>query len=84
MLADSLAAIGALMKGRSSSWPMLRLGRTMAVIRLVTGIRLGARWVPSAMNYADGPSRGEKVGVARETARKAEGQSHDEETAMSI
>ena len=40
-------------------------------MRICLGIRLLLRHVPSALNQADGPSRGYPVGAAPETLRKA-------------
>ena len=63
-ISDSLVAIGALSKGRSPSWPVLRLCRMAAAVQLAAGIRPYFRWVPSKRNHADGPSRDFPIGVA--------------------
>ena len=39
---------------------------------MATGIRLTLRWIPTDMNPADGPSRGEDIGSAEITKDKAE------------
>ena len=62
VLTDSLVCLGTFSKGRSSSHPLLRLCRRLAMLRMILGIRLSFRWVPTAENVADGPSRGAKVG----------------------
>ena len=69
LLLDSLVALGVLCKGRSSSYPLLRLARQAASVQLVLGVRLYCRHVESALNTADGPSRGQPVGAAPETIR---------------
>ena len=67
IFSDSTAALGCLAKGRSSRPGMLRISRQIAALALGLGIRLVGRYVRSELNYADGPSRGEGVGVAGET-----------------
>ena len=64
---DSLVALGAASKGRSSSAPLLRLCRQLVPLSLILGIRPYYRYIPSEMNPADGPSRGERVGAADST-----------------
>ena len=59
---DSLVCLGALGKGSSSSPALLRLCRKFAAVRICCGIRLLLRWVPTAWNVADGPSRGAALG----------------------
>ena len=54
---DSTAAVGALRKGRSSKRPLLRHCRRLAALNLAEQLTLEARWVPTAKNMADGPSR---------------------------
>ncbi len=58
---DSSAALSGMLKGRSSSPPMLRSLRKSAAVMLACGMWVSPSWVPSADNPADGPSRG--VGV---------------------
>jgi hypothetical protein len=58
---DSSAALTGMLKGRSSSPPMLRSLRKSAAVMLACGMWVSPSWVPSADNPADGPSRG--VGV---------------------
>jgi hypothetical protein len=67
VFSDSQAALGCLAKGRSSRPGMLRISRQIAALALGLGIRLIGRYVRSELNYADGPSRGENLGVAGET-----------------
>ena len=64
---DNLCTLGVLSKGRSSVFAFLVLARRAAAMTLAVGIRMHLRWVPSELDYADGPSRGEDVGVAQET-----------------
>ena len=67
ILVDSMATIGAISKGRSSSPPLLRLCRQITAISLMFGIIPVLRYIPSELNPADGPSRGVGVGAADET-----------------
>ena len=67
IISDSLSALGALSKGRSSRPAMLRVARQLAAIGLGLGLRLVGRYVRSEMNWSDGPSRGERIGAAAET-----------------
>ena len=69
---DSLVTLGVLARGRSSSPALLRLARQAAVVQLVAGIKPVWRWVASHHNFADGPSRREAIGLAKDTAAKAE------------
>jgi hypothetical protein len=69
VLCDSLVAIGALSKGRSSCGPLLRLCRQAAACSLCFGFTLLLRYVPSELNVADGPSRLMGIGAAEETVR---------------
>ena len=72
LLTDSLVAMGALLKGRSSNRTLLRLCRQALATCLATGTRFAIRYVPTWLNVADGPSRAvSRVGVARDTISKA-------------
>ncbi len=62
LLTDSSAVLGALLKGRCSSRPLLTRLRAVTGVLLASGMRLAPRWVPSALNPADDPSRG--IGAA--------------------
>ena len=64
MITDSLVSLGVLAKGRTSSWPLLRLARQGAALTMAFGFRVYYRYVESKRNYADGPSRGFPLGVA--------------------
>ena len=55
---DSAVSVGALTKGRSSAWPILRACRRMAALTLAEATMLEVRWVPTEENFADSPSRG--------------------------
>jgi hypothetical protein len=57
MLLDSSVALGALTKGRSSSFPVLRCVRRISALLLATGVRPLYRFVESEANPADLPSR---------------------------
>ena len=57
LLSDSTVCVFSLLKGRSSS-PLLRPRlRGISALLLAAGVTLMPRWVPSALNPADGPSR---------------------------
>jgi hypothetical protein len=69
---DSLVVLGAFSKGRSSSPSLNRLCRRFASLCVRYRLRVVLRYVPSAENYADGPSRGFRFPcVAPETRAKA-------------
>ena len=57
LFSDSLVAIGALRKGRSSSPLLLRRMRAISSWLLASGLRLLLYWIPSELNPADEPSR---------------------------
>lgn len=57
LLSDSQVAIGALTKGRSSAHALLCRVRPINAMLLAAGIQLFCRWIPSASNPADEPSR---------------------------
>ena len=69
VLMDSMAALGVIGKGRSSSPPLLRLARQRAAYELAFDIYLTVRYIPSEVNPADGPSRGGPVGTDADTVR---------------
>ena len=54
---DSMVSLGALRKGRSSSFPLLRVCRLVAAWLLALGSTLSLAYVPSELNPADGLSR---------------------------
>ena len=69
---DSLVVLGAFTKGRSSSRSLNHLCRRYASLCLTFRLRVVLKYVPSAANWADGPSRGYRYPcVAPETAAKA-------------
>eukprot|EP00969_Alexandrium_andersonii_P319186 14099786-Alexandrium_andersonii.AAC.1 len=47
---------------RSTSAPLLRQLLPIAACQLGCGVRLVARWIPTDVNPADGPSRGRPIG----------------------
>ena len=55
---DSQAALGAVRKGRTSTQVMRRHLCRLSALSLLHGVQVEARWVPTDVNYADGPSRG--------------------------
>ena len=70
---DAGAATGCYSKGRSGSEQCNGYCRQVACCLFLSDIRLFLRWVSSAHNCADGPSRGmRRPGVALETVSKAE------------
>jgi len=56
-LIDSSVAVHAIAKGRSSSFPLLRILRQLAATCLVGGFYIWPRWVPTNVNPADAASR---------------------------
>ena len=58
-LVDNLALAMSLSKGRSHNFGMLRVCQQYAALALATNTSVRVRWVPSELNLADGPSRGE-------------------------
>ena len=56
-LCDSQVVVGAVTKGRSSSQPLLRRLRALAALVLASGLRPTLRWIDTARNPADVPSR---------------------------
>ena len=70
---DSLVTKGAFAKGRSSSRSLNRLCRKHTALSVLFGVVGIFRYVASAANWADGPSRGLRYPcVHRETEAKAE------------
>jgi hypothetical protein len=57
ILSDSQVAVGAISKGRSSSHNLLCRLRPLSALLLGSGLQLYLRWIPSASNPADAPSR---------------------------
>lgn len=56
-LSDSQVVVFAVSKGRSSSFQLLRRLRYVSSLVLAAGLQLFMRWIPSAANPADHPSR---------------------------
>ena len=56
---DNLALVFAIHKGRAHSYDMLRITQQLASLSLVSRIGIRARWIPSELNPADAPSRGQ-------------------------
>ena len=59
ILVDSLALSIAVSIGRAKSFPLLRITQQVAALSLVGNCGIRLRWVPSELNVADGPSRGQ-------------------------
>jgi hypothetical protein len=57
LLTDSMVVAFAIRKGRSSSFPLLRLLRSLAAIQLASSVRLVVNWVGTTQNPADLASR---------------------------
>ena len=56
-LCDSMVALFAVRKGRSSSHQLLRRLRSLSALLLALGVQLYANWIPTEVNPADAPSR---------------------------
>lgn len=56
-LCDSLVVVHAARKGRSSSYPLLRVLRQVAALSLACGIQLYINYIATEVNPADAPSR---------------------------
>ena len=70
MLSDSLVVVGAVSKGRSSSWRVNSYCRRIAAHLMFWGPRLYLRYINTRVNPADGPSRGGRIGVANDRLKK--------------
>lgn len=55
--ADSQVVLGVAGKGRASAFQLLRRSRRLSALIFAANLDLGARWVISKKNPADGPSR---------------------------
>ena len=76
VLNDNLGVVLSIQKGRSSSYPLLRLIRRISAHCLAANTRLVCRWIPSELNTADHASRvcerERKEGDASESGWKRE------------
>lgn len=63
LLSDSLVAIGAVAKGRSSAAGLNTEVRRVASHVLGVGTKIYPRYIHTSRNCADGPSRGRRIGV---------------------
>ena len=70
VITDALAALGALAKGRSSSFEALVMCRQALALAVTADVKLCLRWVQSWRNAGDWPSRGGPPGVHPETLTK--------------
>ena len=57
IIIGSSTVAGAIRKGRSSAHRILRPLRTLSALLLASFIHLYTKWIPSASNPADEPSR---------------------------
>lgn len=57
LLTDSAVVAGALAKGRSSAFGILRIQRHIAAALLSSAVALSVRWIGTDFNPADAPSR---------------------------
>jgi hypothetical protein len=57
LLVDSSTVAGAIRKGRTSAMKILRPLRAMTSLLLASCIHVRTKWIPSALNPADAPSR---------------------------
>jgi hypothetical protein len=57
LLTDSSVLMGAVTKGRSSSFPLLSRLRSLAALVLASGMRIVPGWIPTECNPADAASR---------------------------
>jgi hypothetical protein len=57
VVSDSSTVVGAVRKGRSSSFQLLLRLRSLAAMLLASGVQLRVEWCPSKLNPADEPSR---------------------------
>ena len=59
LIVDNLSLAMAVSKGRAHDYRMLRICQQVAALSLAADMLVRARWVPSEVNPADGPSRGD-------------------------
>ncbi len=59
ILVDNLALAMAVSKGRAKKFSMLRIMQQVGALSLVGSFSCRLRWLPSELNVADGPSRGQ-------------------------
>ena len=56
---DNLALTFSVAKGRASNHTLLRINQKISALCLAGGFAVRVRWIPSELNNADGPSRGQ-------------------------
>ena len=59
ILLDNLALTFSVAKGRASNHTLLRINQKISALSLAGGFAVRVRWIPSELNNADGPSRGQ-------------------------
>ena len=68
-LVDNLGLVLAINKGRAHNVALLRITQQVSALALAGGFSVRVRWVPSELNVADGPSRGQiKPGCFKKAA----------------
>lgn len=67
---DSMVVEGAIAKGRSSSWHLLKVLRRITAHLLVSGLRLEVPWISTHIMPADGPSRGSSGPISLSGSRE--------------
>ena len=63
-IVDSQVTVGAFSKGRSSKAILNGVARRLGSLLLATGIKVYWRYIRTNRNHADGPSRGQAMGIA--------------------
>lgn len=77
ILVDNFSLALAVSKGRAKNFRLLRITQQVAALSLAAGLGLRLRWLPSELNPADGPSRGQiQPGAYRQFADSA----HEDES----
>ena len=70
LISDSQVTIGVFGKGRSSKSVLNLLARRLAALAISTSSKFFWRYIRTHRNHADGPSRGEPLGVAKKDQEK--------------
>lgn len=73
MVSDNLCSVGCISKGRSNSWPLAMICLQISGYLLGYELYLLMRWIESRRNYADGPSRGRRLGYLEESTGRVLG-----------
>ena len=81
---DNLVALACVRRMRSRAMNLLRLLRRIGSMSMALGIHIAVRWVPTYLNFADGPSHGEGVGIAKQNKSAARRQAGEGEVVARI